>query len=241
VRQKFILEQLALGKHLKILKSSLYIALLALIGLFVLKIKAGKDVFSINFFQILNISIQLFAIINPMSALPNFLIYTEGLSEKDKKKIANTTISIVVTLIISFSLFGQLILNALQITVESFQFAGGILLMIIAIDMLGGAVRTKAIDTEQVAIVPLATPLLVGPGTLTTLIILSHTQSVINVLFGGLIAASAVYIFLRFSTKIANVLGKNGLLAGSRLMAIIIAAIAAKMIHSALKAWGIAI
>jgi multiple antibiotic resistance protein len=124
--------------------------------------------------------------------------------------------------------------------VESFELGGGVLLMILAIDMLGGTVRTKTVDMEQVAIVPLATPLLVGPGTMTTLIVLASTQSLINVLLGGVIAAGAVYLTLRYSDRIARVIGKNGMLAGSRLMAIILAAIAANMLHSALVAWGIA-
>jgi multiple antibiotic resistance protein len=142
--------------------------------------------------------------------------------------------------VFSFALCGQLILTAIQVTIESFMLGGGLLLLVIAIDMLGGSVRTKTVDMNQVAIVPLATPLLVGPGTMTTIIVLASTQYLINILLGGMVATAAVFLVLRYSDRISTLIGKNGILAGSRLMSIILAAIAANMIHGALVAWGIA-
>ena len=233
---------LHLAKYQRIIRWTAIVIVLALVGLVVMRLvtRGPGGLVSFNARDIINTSIQLFAIINPLSALPTFMIYTENVVEDNRMKFVNTTVLIVIALIFSFALFGQLILNALQVTVESFELGGGVLLMILAIDMLGGTVRTKTVDMEQVAIVPLATPLLVGPGTMTTLIVLASTQSLINVLLGGVIAAGAVYLTLRYSDKIARVIGKNGMLAGSRLMAIILAAIAANMLHSALVAWGIA-
>lgn len=231
-----------LAKYLRIIRWTVIVIVLTLVGLVFMRLFARglNELVSLNAPEILNTSIQLFAIINPLSVLPTFMVYTEDASETNRRKIVNTTILIVIALVFAFTLFGQLILNALQITVESFELGGGVLLMIIAIDMLGGTVRTKTVDMEQAAIVPIATPLLVGPGTMTTLIVLASTQSLINVLLGGIISAAAVYLTLRYSNRIAKVIGKNGMLAGSRLMAIILAAIAANMVHSALIAWGIA-
>jgi len=147
---------------------------------------------------------------------------------------------IVIVLILTFTLFGPLILSALDVSVTNFRFGGGILLLILAIDMLGGMSRSKAIDVKQVAVVPLATPLLVGPGTMTTLIVLSGTYPIINVLVGGLIAAVGVYLTLRFSPILVSAVGSNGVQALSRIMAVVLAAIASQMIHSALVEWGIA-
>ena len=229
-------------KHFNIIMGSVIVLVLALVGLVLSRLytQGFKEIFSVDVSEIVNISIQLFAIINPLSALPTFLIFTERLSQTNRRKVANTTTLIVLALVFSFALFGQLILSALQVTVESFELGGGLLLMVIAIDMLGGTVRTKTVDMNQIAIVPLATPLLVGPGTMTTLIVLAGTQHLINILIGGVVAAAVVYLVLRYSDRISNVIGKNGVLAGSRLMAIILAAIAANMIHGALFAWGIA-
>jgi small neutral amino acid transporter SnatA (MarC family) len=77
------------------------------------------------------------------------MVYTEDVDESSKRKIVNTTVLIVTALVLAFALFCQLILNALQITVESFMLGEGVLLMVIAIDMLDGTVRTKAVNLEQ--------------------------------------------------------------------------------------------
>jgi len=145
----------------------------------------------------------------------------------------------VIALVLTFALIGQLIINALQITVSSFMLGGGILVMVIAVSMLQGFQSMK-LDAEQAALVPIATPLIVGPGTMATLIVLANTDNLINVLVAGMIAAFGVFLILNYSDKIAGLIGNNGVQAVSRLMAIILAAIAASMIHGALLAWGIA-
>jgi multiple antibiotic resistance protein len=106
--------------------------------------------------------------------------------------------------------------------------------------MLSGLSRSKSVELDQIAVVPLATPLLVGPGTMTALIALSGTHAIINVLIGSIIAAAGVYLTLRFSPLLVSLLGKNGIQTVSRIMAVILAAVAAQMIYSALHAWGIA-
>ena len=111
--------------------------------------------------------------------------------------------------------------------------------MIISVDMMKGT-QSKTLDATQAALVPIATPLIVGPGTMATLIVLANSDNLINVLVAGMIAAFGVFLILQYSDRIANLIGSNGVQAVSRLMAIILAAIAASMIHSALLAWRIA-
>ena len=236
------MKPLSLAKHLRIIQWSVIVLVLALAGLVAARLlaKGLSEIFSVDASQIVNTSVQLFAIINPFSALPTFLAFTDSLDKKNRMKVVNTTTLVVLALVFAFALFGQLILNALQVTVQSFELGGGILLMIIAVDMLGGAVRTKSVDMKQAAIVPLATPLLVGPGTMTTLIVLAGTEHVINILIGGFVAVAVIFLVLKYSNRISTIIGKNGVVATSRLMAIILAAIAANMIHGALLAWGIA-
>jgi len=231
-----------LTRHFKIVRWSVIVVVLALAGLVAARLfeKGFSQISSLDGGQIVNISVQLFAIINPFSAMPTFLAFTDDLRKEDRRRVANTASLMVLALVFSFALFGQLLLSALQVTVESFELGGGVLLMIIAVDMLGGTVRTKSVDMKQAAIVPIATPLLVGPGTMTTLIVLAGTQYVINVLVGGFVAVAAVFLILRYSDRISTLIGKNGVVASSRLMAIVLAAIAANMIHGALLAWGIA-
>ncbi|MEM2104279.1 MAG: MarC family protein [Candidatus Bathyarchaeia archaeon] len=229
-------------RHGKVFKLALLLAITLLVFLTSLRFTVGglKEWIQVDPAAVINITIQLFTIMNPISTVPTFLMYTGRLEQDERCKIVSTTTMIIIVLLLTFTLFGPLILTALNVSVTNFRFGGGILLLILAIDMLGGMSRSKTIDIRQVAVVPLATPLLVGPGTMTTLIVLSNTYAIINVLAGGLIAALCVYLTLRFAPLLISAVGSNGVQAASRIMAVILAAIASQMIHSALLEWGIA-
>ncbi len=129
-----------LTKYLRIIGWSVLIILLTLIGLvFIsLSVKGPSEILSFNIREVVNIALQIFAVVNPLSVMPAFLLYTDGLVESNRRRVVNTTVLVVIALVFSFAFFGQLILNALQITVESFMLGGGVLLMVISIDMLGG-------------------------------------------------------------------------------------------------------
>jgi|YelNatPaOPRAMG01_1025707.scaffolds.fasta_scaffold10023_2 multiple antibiotic resistance protein len=236
------LSEWVLRRHGKVFRLALILAIILLVFLTSLRFTIGglKEWVQVDPAAILNISIQLFTIMNPISTIPTFLIYTGKLKEDERRKITSTTTMIVIVLLLTFTLFGPLILNALEVSVTNFRFGGGILLLILAIDMLGGMSRSKTIDVRQAAVVPLATPLLVGPGTMTTLIVLANTYAIVNVLVGGLIASIGVYLTLRFAPLLVSAIGNNGVQAVSRIMAVILAAIASQMIHLALLEWGIA-
>ncbi|MEM3609216.1 MAG: MarC family protein [Candidatus Bathyarchaeia archaeon] len=236
------LSEWIIRRHGRVFRLALLLAVILLVFLTSFRFTVGglKEWVQIEPAAILNITIQLFTIMNPISTIPTFLIYTGKLKDDERRKITSTTTTIVMVLLLTFALFGPLILTALDVSVTNFKFGGGILLLILAIDMLSGMSRSKTIDIKQVAVVPLATPLLVGPGTMTTLIVLSNTYTIVNVLIGGLIATIGVYLTLRFAPLLVSAVGNNGVQAASRVMAVILAAIASQMIHSALLDWGIA-
>jgi len=232
-----------IGKYSRVLRFSLLVLVVALVSLasFRLTVGGAREYLAFDCAAVLAAAIQLFAIINPVGAIPVFLSFTSRLENNERQKIVNTTTTIVVALLFVFSLFGPLILEALNVSVASFKIGGGVLLLVLAIDnMLTGLTRSKSVELDELAVVPLATPLLVGPGTMTTLIVLSGTHAIINVLVGAVIAAAGVYLTLRFSPLLISLLGKNGIRTVSRIMSVILAAVAAQMIHSALYEWGIA-
>ncbi|RLG47595.1 MAG: hypothetical protein DRO06_02610 [Thermoproteota archaeon] len=115
--------------------------------------------------------------------------------------------------------------------------------MVLAVDRLKGTPRTRELEAEEVAVVPLATPLLVGPGTMTTTILLSVELSErLGAVLGrsclvaaSLISAVAVYLTMRYSLRLVRVLGVNGVRALGRFMAVIIAASASEMILSVVR------
>ena len=189
--------------------------------------------------QVLLIAIQLFAILDPPGSIPAFLALTEGQDESGRARLARTTTWLVMGLMVLFALVGNYVLAALGISVESLKLGGGLLLLALSLDLVLGSRREESGEDESV-VVPVATPLLVGPGTITTLIILSAYHPVHVLLAAVALVSAMAYACLRFSSALVRLLGKTGIKAMSRLMAVLVAAMAVEMIHSALLAWGIA-
>ena len=189
--------------------------------------------------QVLLVAAQLFAILNPPSSIPAFLALTEREDSRGRAKLARTATWLVLALMLAFALLGHHLLAALSVSLESLKLGGGLLLLALALDMVLGSRSEERADREA-SIVPVVTPLLVGPGTITTLVILSAYHPVPVLLAAVGVAAAAAYVCLRFADVIMRFLGRTGVSALSRLMAVLMAAMACEMIHSALLAWGIA-
>ena len=185
--------------------------------------------------------VQLYAILNPVSVIPTYLSLMEEIGNPQRRRLLRRAIITVFLLMLIFLLGGSFILGFMKIGVDSVRFGGGILLFVISIDMLGGVSRTKTIEErEQMFMVPIASPLLVGPGTITTLIIFSAAYPAHLGVISVTITALLIYLTLKLSEQITGIIGRNGVRAMGRIMAIIIAATAAEMIHTALYSWGIA-
>ncbi len=188
--------------------------------------------------QILSITGQIFAVLNPVGVIPTFLSLTEGMDPKKRHKIVRQSIITVLILAVILAVGGSLILEFFRVSIFSLQIGGGVLLMVIAIDMLSGLPRTKAVESqEEVAIVPIATPLLIGPGTMTTLIVFSKTVSVLYLLISIILVSLTAYLLLRYSELLIKMLGINGIRAISRFMTIIIAAFAAQLLYGGFTGW----
>jgi len=183
---------------------------------------------------------QLYAVLNPISVIPTFMSLM-GDRGKDEKAVAVRRATLYAAALMAlFAVLGAVILGFFNVSIASLRFGGGILLMVIAIDMLSGLSRTKMLEsTEEALIVPIATPLLVGPGTITTLIVMAATQGVVMTLAASGIASLLVYLTLRSGELLLEVAGKNVVRGVGRFMSVIIASISAEMIHSALLEWGL--
>lgn len=188
--------------------------------------------------QVAFISGQIFAILNPLSVLPTFLSLTDDMVPEERHSIVlNSTIAVLV-IAISLAVAGNYILGFFNINLASLRVGGGILLMVIAIEMLGGLPRTKSLESHnEVAIVPIATPLLVGPGTMTTIIVLSVTYSVITLIVSIFFVVLITYLLLRYSELLSRLIGRNGIRALGRFMTIIIAAFAAQLLYAGISEW----
>ncbi|MBC7120336.1 MAG: MarC family protein [Candidatus Methanosuratus sp.] len=189
-------------------------------------------------YQIVLISAQIFAIMNPISVLPVFMSLTDGIDLASRRRIVFKSSLTVFLICVVMALAGNYILTFFNINISSLMVGGGVLLMVIAVEMLGGLPRTKAVDSrEEVAIVPIATPLLVGPGTMTTIILLSATSPLVVLIMSIIIVVIITYLLLRYSEYLSKLIGSNGIKALGRFMAIIIAAFAAQLVYSGLTEW----
>jgi multiple antibiotic resistance protein len=130
-----------------------------------------------------------------------------------------------------FAVLGRYILEAFGVDLNAFRIAGGILLVAIAIDTLRtGTPRVGESGVEEFILVPVVTPLLVGPGTITTLILFSATYPVYQVVIASIVSAAVTYVIIRLSGILLRRLGGSFLRLLGRFMSLIIAALAVDMV-----------
>ncbi|MBU1659135.1 NAAT family transporter [bacterium] len=196
-----------------------------------------------DYMVFIHIFVTIISILNPLGAIPVFLTITADESPEQKKvTIKRTVLSVAFILLVS-AYGGTHLLNFFGIDIDSFRIAGGILLLLMAINMLQAKtsmVKTnereqmEAVEKEDVSVVPLAIPLLSGPGVISTVILLSTTmENVYEKMALGLtmiIAALSIWPILMLSKPIGKKLGRTGLNVATRIMGLILAAIAVRFI-----------
>lgn len=182
-------------------------------------------------FNLAKAVIVLFIIVDPFGNIPIFIGLTENMNRAQRKKIFDTATLIGFMLLLVFAFTGQEIFNIFGVSIFSFEIAGGILLLIIAIRILvSGNPTEKAESPEIIGVVPIAMPLLVGPGAITTTILNMQAYGVVAAVLSVLIVLSLTWVILRFIDSVYKFLGKTGALIIARVMALIIAAIAVQYI-----------
>jgi len=173
----------------------------------------------------------LFIIVDPFGDIPIFMGLTEKMTEGEKRSVFNTATGVGLVLLLVFAFTGQEIFTLFGISIYSFEVAGGILLLIIAIKILiSGSMNEKAESPESLGAVPIAMPLLVGPGAITTTILNLQLYGVITAAGAAVVVVFITWVILRLMGSIYRVLGKTGSLVIARVVALLIAAIAVQYI-----------
>ncbi len=187
----------------------------------------------------------LWAVMDPLSHVPLFLGATAGLSEAERRRVAIRAVGIAYCLLALFGLLGQIILHAMGISLLSFQIAGGMILFLFAISMVLGD-RAESVSGSEgslsLAIYPVATPIIAGPGSLLTMVLLIDNQR--GALVGQFITLAALAVIavlllgaFIMSTAIYRVIGSGGANLLRRVMGLLLAALAVNMVLSALAVW----
>jgi multiple antibiotic resistance protein len=189
----------------------------------------------------LTVFVSMFVIIDPLIAIPMFLALFGKADRSRQKKAALEASIAALLLLVVFSLFGAMILERMSISLPSFMIAGGILLLYLSFDFMRGELpKTRTVDKDPAdVIVPVATPLLAGPGAITTSIYFTHTYGAQITLAAIFFVCFFCFFFLYYSTRVLKIIGNNGLKIFTRIMGILTAAIAISLIEKALVAWGV--
>jgi len=177
--------------------------------------------------------IPLFVAVDAIGILPIYISLTRGLTEKEKKAVLLQSFITGVLLALLFILIGKWIFSMLGITVNDFMIAGGTILFIIAIRDLFFRGKQEA-EKGEMGAVPIGTPLIVGPGVLTTCMIIADQDGTVPTIISVVLNVLIAITLFAFSGFIVRLLGKTGISAMSRIMALLLAAIAVMMIRKGL-------
>lgn len=206
-------------------------------------------------FEIGKIILSLMVLVNPFSALSIFLELTQGYTSRERRRTAQITALSVFIIMTVFIFSGNWILKILSISTGSFQVGGGILVFLIAVSMMnsGSNPAKPKIGTQEhdeitvqprpnmgaVAIVPLAMPLIIGPGGISTVIIHASAARHMNDLFAIVAAGAAIsvicYLSLLAAAKVSRLLGETGLTVLNRIMGMLLAAVAVEIVIAGIR------
>ncbi|AOI69274.1 hypothetical protein WI73_22920 [Burkholderia ubonensis] len=193
--------------------------------------------------------ISLLALINPVGAVPFFLSLTAQQTDDERRhtiRIASVSVFCVITVT---TLLGQQIIDFFGISVGSLEVGGGIIMLLMAISMLNAQAgntrstpeeRHEAEQKDNIAVVPLAIPLLTGPGSISTVIIYAansrHWYDRVGLVAIGAILACLCFVAMRLAEPIANWIGRTGINIATRLMGLMLSALAVEFIVNGLRA-----
>jgi len=186
--------------------------------------------------ELLKATIALLIVVDPAGLVPVVLGLTKGMKQDERRGTFRIAMLVAIVLLVLFAVAGQELLILFGITVYSFMIAGGILLLILSMQMIfrGGFVGPLT-PADEMGVVPIAFPLLVGPGAITTTIVSLQTYGIIITLLSIVIVMSVTWLVLRFLDRIDSMLGKRGTTVLSTLMAVFIAAIAVQFILTGIQ------
>ena len=183
--------------------------------------------------------LPLFIVIDAFGNLPFVISMGEGMNKQERRKMVHIAILTATIVGLVFLFFGQFILNALDISVGAFAIAGGIILLILAIRYMTTGHMVTAVKEEMVAVVPIGTPLTVGPATITTLLLLAIQFPLYWVLISFILNMLITWLIFLLSQKIMGFMGQGGLRAVSRVFSLLLAAIGVSMVIRGLDLTGI--
>lgn len=183
--------------------------------------------------------IPLFIVIDAIGNIPIVMSLSEGMTPRQRRRVINIALITATVVGLIFLFFGKFILDVMNISPGAFTIAGGLILLIISLRYLTVGRWIDIVKEEMIAVVPIGTPLIVGPATITTLLLLVTEHPLYVVLISLTINLIISWIAFLASSRIIAFLGKGGLAAVSQIFNLLLVAIAVSMIINGLQLVGI--
>ena len=183
--------------------------------------------------------VPLFIVIDALGNLPFLISFSEGITRQERRKMSHLAVITATVVGLVFLFFGQLILRVMGISVGSFAIAGGLILLALSIRYMTTGHMVEIIREEMVAVVPIGTPLTVGPATITTLLLLATQFPLYMVLISFALNMLITWVIFLGGEQVTRFLGQGGLKAISRVFSLLLAAIAVSMVIRGLGLLGI--
>lgn len=186
-------------------------------------------------------------IVDPIAVVPTYLVITRDETPEQRRRTATRACIAAALLLIGFGLAGRLLFSVLGITLPAFRLAGGFILGLVAMDMLRAQRSTQesapeiaeGTAKEDVALTPLAMPMLAGPGAISTIMVLAGQATTISqslAVYGSIIlTAFASWLTLRIGERLMARVGQTGIRVMTRIMGLLLAAVAAQFILTGLR------
>ena len=186
--------------------------------------------------------VTLFVIMDPVGTIPIFLSLTRGRSTASQRKAAWQAVLVSFGVITAFAFFGQQVLHYLDISLAALKGAGGLLLLLVALELLTGKEETPTANSDvNVSLVPLGTPLLAGPGAIVATMVFSRRvesgPDFAAVALGVVLVHVALWLAMRFSLPILRVLREGGVVLLTRIAGLLLSAIAVQLVADSVRAF----
>lgn len=182
-----------------------------------------------------SVFVTLFVIIDPPGIIPIFLGLTSGRSRSEVSRLALQATLTSFLVIVVFAVFGQRVLDYLHISLPALQGAGGLLLLLVALELLMGKADEERADPDvNIALVPLGIPLLAGPGAIVATILFvkeaAGPMEYATIALGIVLVHAVIWLAMTFSGSLSRLMGKGGITVATRIAGLLLAAIAVQLI-----------
>ncbi|WP_408898742.1 MarC family protein [Nocardioides sp. R1-1] len=196
----------------------------------------------IEYVLLVEVFVTLFVIMDPVGTVPIFLSLTAGRSPATARRAAWQAVAVSFLVITLFAFFGQQILNYLHISLPALQCAGGLLLLLVALELLTGKSEEMTASADaNIALVPLGTPLLAGPGAIVATMLfvqdIDTWEDGIAVALGVVGVHLALWAAMRYSLPILRLIRDGGVLLVTRIAGLLLSAIAVQLVADAVRAF----